>query len=286
VIHVVRKEGDIPPEWLEKARRLTGRLRQLPPDQRSDFIKSNSKMWKDLKPILQAMSSGKCWYSEAKELCSDYDVDHFRPKGPAKDMEGNVREGYWWLAFEWTNYCIVGGVCNRPHKDDDEEVRGKHDYFPLMAGSFAAASPDDDTAREMPFLLDPTDKDDPLLMTFDETGTPRAVAPEGSWVAERVRITVDLLFLDSPALVTARKRVWRRVRKKLNRVMELMATSAARFDELHRTHVRDLMAEIREMTSPTEELSATARACLEHSGIPWAMRLAHTSAEASNLEAA
>lgn len=89
---------------------------------RNKFIDDHSLHWGKLKPWLEALSLGKCWFSEAKELFSHYDVEHFRPKKEAKVLDGTVRDGYWWLAFDYTNFRLCGNVGNRK----------KGGWFPLI----------------------------------------------------------------------------------------------------------------------------------------------------------
>ncbi len=74
---------------------------------------------------LLALSGGKCWFSEVRELYSHYDVEHFRPKKEAKGLDGADRDGYWWLAFDYMNFRVCGYVGNRK----------KGGWFPLQQGS-------------------------------------------------------------------------------------------------------------------------------------------------------
>ena len=74
----------------------------------------------------------KCWYTEAQDAVSSFHVDHFRPKTRALDLEGNACEGYWWLAFEWTNYRISGQLINVKKKD----------LFPIVEGPRTLPLPD------------------------------------------------------------------------------------------------------------------------------------------------
>jgi hypothetical protein len=51
------------------------------------------------------------------------DIEHYRPKGSELDPEAY---GYWWLAYDYTNYYLACAECNRSYKHHD---------FPLDAGS-------------------------------------------------------------------------------------------------------------------------------------------------------
>ena len=49
----------------------------------------------------------KMLVTEGRDICSHKDVEHFRPKKEAKNKDGTVRDGYWWLAFEYSNFRRV-----------------------------------------------------------------------------------------------------------------------------------------------------------------------------------
>ncbi|MFY9853140.1 MAG: hypothetical protein WAK26_04590, partial [Terracidiphilus sp.] len=115
--------------WLAESARLTVELAALQAADnvkgRNDLIDANSDHWGELKPWLEALSHGKCWFSETRDEFSHYDVEHFRPKKLVRDTLGSVRDGYWWLAFDYTNYRLCGNVGNRK----------KGNCFPLQRGS-------------------------------------------------------------------------------------------------------------------------------------------------------
>lgn len=110
MIHINMSSKEPPQEWCRKAESLTEKLKRLTPEERKKLIEKNN-IWGELKEWLLQLSHGKCWYSEAKEIYSFYDVDHFRPKNRAKQLDGTERDGYWWLAFDWRNYRISGTAC-------------------------------------------------------------------------------------------------------------------------------------------------------------------------------
>ena len=234
-----------------------------------------------IKNWLLELSHQKCWYSEAKDVVSNYDVDHFRPKGKAKNLDGTERDGYWWLAFEWTNYRIAGSICNSPHLDAKGKKRGKWDYFPLKAES-TIANNKDNIADEIHYLLDPTNRADPPLITFDETG---CIKPSNndiaSWDFERSNTTIRLLFLDNPDLTESRKKLWILCSRKINHIQNLTELLSDEYldncsgpaKKMINRVINDIIDELREMVSPEAQLSSTARACLLNSGASWARRL-------------
>ena len=260
--------------WLEKAQRLTDQLKAATTmEERKAIIERNKGMWGEVKEWLKTLSHGKCWYSEAKELCSFYDVDHFRPKNRAVDLDDREREGYWWLAFEWRNYRLSGQICNRPNKNENGELRGKWDYFPLQAGSRVACCPEDDLDDEIIYLLNPIDPYDPVLLSFDETGEPVPADEVGTWHSDRVKATIKLLHLDSTPLVEERKKVWSRCRTKLDKAQKIMKDNGNRMSASLKSELKHIQEELREMVASDSELAGTARACLLKSGIGWAQNL-------------
>src|SRR5690348_1321805 len=85
------------------------------------LINAKSKVWGGLKDRLLGLSKQKCWFSEAKDCFQDWDVEHFRRKSSAKNLDGSEREGYWWLSFDWKNMRVCRRVGNNK----------KGTFFPL-----------------------------------------------------------------------------------------------------------------------------------------------------------
>src|SRR5262249_43962117 len=112
-------------------------MESLPPDQRADYIKANSQIWRDFKSYLSDMSYGKCWYSEGLEPQSLMEVDHFRPKLEARRSDKVCdRPGYDWLAFSWENFRLSAQLSNRLISNQESgQTDGKGAWFPLVDGS-------------------------------------------------------------------------------------------------------------------------------------------------------
>ena len=105
-------------EWLIKSNELTSALKKATTiEEKNRIIDANESKWGELKDSLLELSFNKCWYSEAKETYSHYHVDHFRPKKAARGIDKKDNGGYWWLAFDWTNYRVCGGVGNIIKRD-------------------------------------------------------------------------------------------------------------------------------------------------------------------------
>lgn len=172
MIFIKRDANLIPQKVIDVALRAQNELNQLPPDQRKDFIKKKSHIWRGFTKYLAKMSHGKCWYSEAKDAGANFDVDHFRPKAEAKRTEEIVdAEGYAWLAFDWDNFRLSAQNCNRLNTDEGTgETVGKGSWFPLLDGSPKATWDNRCIDDEQLVLLDPIVNDDLNFIDYDDSG--------------------------------------------------------------------------------------------------------------------
>ena len=259
MIHIDISNKQPPTDWLQKAGQVTADLKTATDSEKREIIEKNRNLWTDLriKDWLQSLSHNKCWYSEAIEKVSPYHVDHFRPKNRSKHLDGTNGEWYWWLAFEWRNYRISGSICNIK----------KGNYFPLKEGTHPC-NPDSDVNDELFYILDPTDPDDPLLLTFDESGKPHPTANENTWEYERADKTIKLLHLDFHRLVDERKKLWTKCIRLIREAESMMADTTVSVTS--RMRLKSIFEELRCLSSPKSELSSTACACLLSTGIGWA----------------
>jgi uncharacterized protein (TIGR02646 family) len=73
-----------------------------------------------VREALGKLYHNKCAFCESPlEVSSAKQVDHYRPKAPVIGVENH--DGYYWLAFEWSNLILTCGKCNR----------SKHNHFPV-----------------------------------------------------------------------------------------------------------------------------------------------------------
>lgn len=222
---------------------------------------------------LSNLSNGKCWYSEALDVMSDRDIDHFRPKGKAKNIDNIDRaneNGYWWIAYDYMNYRFSSQFSNQLRKDKfepDKATGGKWVYFPLFAGSIVANNKVQCEDEDI-MLLDPCDEDDPPLLTFNERGV--AIPNSNAILEERDRIRVEtsikLYHLDHSPLQELRERIWDRCQRFIDEFRNI-ATNPDGVSQNGRNRAKFLKNEIRYMTKKEEELSAVAIACCEENGL-------------------
>ena len=276
--HKLPTDADLPEEvrwsqeqwdaWLAESRRLVGELAALDNagqiKERNQLIDDNTGHWGKLKPWLLSLSSGKCWFSEVRELFSHYDVEHFRPKKEAKSLDTSVREGYWWLAFDYMNFRACGNVGNRK----------KGGWFPLKEGSLCSTYADPCEESEARYLIDPIDDDDVALLAFDEEGKVIPMPGISGWEQHRVNETVKRLKLNEHApLAEARRKVWQQVDRLIDDYINAKARCGGGNNPAAKEKLRQVRIRVREMTQFTAELSAVAKWCVLLRNDPQLVRL-------------
>jgi hypothetical protein len=266
MIPVEYGDEEPPQEWLDRAAALTAQLEAAAtPEERADIIDANQACWQDLKDWLLRLHHQKCWFSEAKDLFSYWHVEHFRPKKKALDLQGNEREGYWWLAFQWRNFRICGGVGNSK----------KGTYFPVRDGTAPASSRHRRIEDEQHVFLDPVRPGDPPLVTFNEEGMLVPQPGLDAWSDFRVRITAQKFKLNEhEALVEARRDLWQKVRQEVDEIRAIMTDLAQTDSPVLEDRRNKKMRDLRERTKSDQHLSRVVSECLRTSGYPWAVSLA------------
>jgi uncharacterized protein (TIGR02646 family) len=248
----------------EYAEQLRGLHQQGKITERNRFIDDHAGHWGELKPWLQVLSYGKCWFSEVRELYSHYDVEHFRPKKEAKELDGTVRDGYWWLAFDYTNFRLCGNVGNRK----------KGGWFPLRTGTRCSRYNDQCEESESPYLLDPTDPDDVTLIAFDEEGNAIPAPGISDWEAMRVDETIKRLKLNEhEALAEERRKIWQTVSRAIELYYAAKSRCSTGSNPAAKQKVNEHLRHIRSMTRRNAELSSVAKCCLFFRNDPQLTRL-------------
>lgn len=231
----------VTPAWIARAARAADRTSAKPTAaERAAYIAASGAVWSALKDTLEGLSAGKCWYTEARDKVSYWQVDHYRPKSV-----------YPWLAFEWANMRLCGGKPN---------LR-KLNNFPLAAGSVRGNAATG-TDGEQPMLLDPTRWGDADLLTFKADGEPVCATPDDQLAVARVAESVLLLDLSSEVLCSHRRSKWRDCEGKLKRLRGLLeASRQATVDGSE--HVDDLCRDLKQLYDDDAEFTATAWACAQ-----------------------
>lgn len=243
--------------WLKKSDELTKQLIELHEqgdiEARNKLIDDNSKHWGDIKSWLLDLSNRKCWFSEARDIYSHMDVEHFRPKLEVKELDGTKRDGYWWLAFDYRNFRACGNVGNRK----------KGGWFPLKPGSILSTYDNQCEESEISYLLDPTDADDVNLLAFNEEGLAIPAPGISEWEIERVLETIKRLKLNEHEdLPTERQKKWQKVSKEIDKYKRYKSRCRNGINPVAKQKASEHARNIRDMTRESEELSAVAKWCV------------------------
>jgi uncharacterized protein (TIGR02646 family) len=160
-----------------------------------------------VRTALEKLFYDKCCYCETKVTAgSDWDVEHFRPKGAV--AENATHPGYYWLAYTWDNLYLACTFCNQRRQDKPRwgdlsagPAAGKLDQFPLELEADRAKKPGDPLGNEKPLLLTPTSGPNPEEhLRHTPTGT--VVAREQSL---RGKASIDVYHLNRRRLRDARR---------------------------------------------------------------------------------
>jgi uncharacterized protein (TIGR02646 family) len=264
MIHINRDNSLPDQDWLNRADAITTELmdpKNNSTNARNAIIDRNEELWGELKDFLLSISHNKCWYSEAKDAYNHLHVDHFRPKKISVEIDKKPYEGYWWLAFQWYNYRVCGGAGN---------VR-KRDKFAVKSNK--ATTPSMVIEDEIIYFLDPCEEEDVLKITFNQHGEITPITSTG-WDFERSTYTIKSLNLNFKKLKEARKETWIKCSTLLTETQNLMALNDVAPSSLRRGQIKEKIKQLKKLTLPSSAYSATARACLESIGLPWALKIA------------
>lgn len=260
--HINIEHISLPPTWEDRAQQVLAQLTHADPVARKKLISDNSALWGELKTALAALSHGKCWYCESKQIRSDNAVDHFRPKNRVADCEEH--EGYWWLAFDWRNYRFSCTYCNS-RRISENTSGGKGDRFPLIDEVTRALKWTDDCAKEQPMLLDPAFSSDPELLWFYINGNPTpAISKDVDEIKhKRAKISIELYHLDEERLEEKRRALYHQLSRLVARGNEALDDAAQAKDAMVRDRAKkrfaDIVRDITAMLGEDAELSSEAR---------------------------
>jgi uncharacterized protein (TIGR02646 family) len=169
----------------------------------------DASVWQEAMPALVKVFHGKCAFCETDlSQVSFPDVEHFRPKRDALDLDGRTSPShYYWLAYDWHNLYPTCGVCSR----------NKRNLFPVLG---SRGSPGSTVAelerRESRLLLDPCIDSPEEHLVFDDEGRVASVTLERGRSGpgnppfdggDRGTITIDTFGLNRADLIAKRAEV-------------------------------------------------------------------------------
>lgn len=190
----------------------------------------------------------KCAFCERLRTGRELDVEHYRPKAAVTRWIGNPSEispqppkeerigtGYWWLAFEWSNYALSCKECNQTWK---------RNLFPVVEPRLLCAEGVEHC--EVPLLLDPMSPFRTVdHFRWDERGYMFGVSERGT-------ATIITCGLNRSALVTLRIKVIKAVDQELH---DLRVCLALRAEE----RTRRTLANLRALGSERSEFAGMVR---------------------------
>ncbi|MBB3281895.1 hypothetical protein [Mitsuaria sp. BK037] len=185
-------------------------------------------LWSKHKHQFSKAQLGKCGYCEGTVLGLQHgDVEHIRPKAEIRQLDDDpakwgrealwsssvsgrssvgttIKPGYWWLAYDWTNYLLSCQICNQQWKANFFPVDGTHPSGPPEPGAPASAKP---------LLLSPFDIGFNPADHFDY-----GRIGEIRYRTERGRATIATCGLDRPSLRLARYKLARATHEHLDEI--------------------------------------------------------------------
>lgn len=205
--------------------------------------------WGETKKTLKKYQNGKCCFCERRrDANAEGDVEHFRPK--LRVIENPAHFGYWWLAYEWSNYLFSCKACNSDYKKD---------HFPLLDESHRAATKDDDLSLERPVLINPSLEDPAQFIDYDWDSDPEKVFPIGRDPENRGKETIKILAL---AIRDDLHRSRTDLLLTLRFVEKIVRTSSAQ-DPAYRNAVQEL----RRKTEPHQECLSLVYCYIRRNGL-------------------
>ncbi len=189
--------------WLAAARQATqDACAAIESGQKYSF---KENIWGGLRDYLFRLFDGKCAYCEGKRGgVTPGSVEHYRPKG--RVIGADNHPGYYWLAYEVTNYLPGCTTCNGK----------KSNHFPLKNEDKRVRMPTDSLEEEIPLLINPyklllTDRHFSFSILWEQGEEfkaklvmAKAHSPEGA-------TTIEFLDLNREDLRTARAEVLNQV---------------------------------------------------------------------------
>ncbi|TPK59702.1 hypothetical protein FJ930_29125 [Mesorhizobium sp. B2-4-15] len=259
-----------PPDWKDRAASLLQQLTDAADIATRQKIlgDANNRIWAELKLELRKLSQGKCWYTEALQAGTDVDVDHYRPKGRVAELIAAEppHPGYWWLAYDPSNYRFSCIVANRRRQDVEAgRTGGKADHFPIQHEVDRAYVENVDYSAEKPLLIDPCVAHEPDLITFKEDGEamPRFSADQ-DYKHRKAAKSIELYSINHSDFVKARLELRDRI-EKLKKDAKRFFAKLETGDADHESGYASTIAELARLRSASAPFSAFCAATIEPS---------------------
>jgi hypothetical protein len=257
----------LPEEWDDHATELLDKLRKMTSTDRSKALQEDTdyQIWSLLRPILRAISHGKCFYTEANVVGSG-EIDHFRPKSSVQKcdlVKNKSHEGYWWQSLLVKNFRLCVDIANKRRRNGvGGKIYGKGTRFPLSDKNLRAEKETDDLSREQPMLLDPTNPNDVKLLRFDHKGAPISINSDPkSLEFLRVQLSIECYNLVEPAISYKRGTLCTTANDMAVRIIDL-EKKKKNGEPYNKREMIEKKALLYEMVQPQAEFSSAIRCVL------------------------
>lgn len=219
MIFVNREEISIPSQVLENLKKETAIADKFfhRKDRAQERFTFNKKIWQQAKQYLSELFDDTCAYCETKVNGSSSDVEHFRPKSEACNLEGITDpDWYWWLAYRWENLYLVCQTCNFSKKT----------LFPVVGKRAPVGAAGNELKKEKNLLLDPCVDEPAVHLQFLEDGFVRSISLHDRETQRRFQnidrgaVTIDVLGLNRSDLINFRLKTSLFIAAKLDQLKE------------------------------------------------------------------
>jgi energy-coupling factor transporter ATP-binding protein EcfA2 len=195
MIKIDRSSVEFPAKIIERVKKSQKQLEaffNIPFQDRIQLSpKYDPRFWKEIKHVLFTLFHEKCAFCESRFPGDPGDVDMFRPKFGAINLDTQKSpDHYWWLSYEWENLYLSCRKCNYA-KGSKFPVRGERG--PIGASVAKLRKLED------ALLIDPCYENPDEHLAFGDDGD---VSP----ITEKGRVTIETLNLNRPELVEERRR--------------------------------------------------------------------------------
>ncbi|MBD8590406.1 hypothetical protein IFT92_21905 [Peribacillus simplex] len=215
----------------------------------------------EVKILLAKLFYNKCAYCESDILATgDIQVEHYRPKGRIKIGDTWSKNGYYWLAAEWSNLFPSCIRCNEKRiyiLEDGTEVRGgKWSFFPLNDENSRVLCHSDTITVEEPLLLNPCNDNPTEHLLFLDDGVVTHLTDKGC-------VSIDLYALFRPGLKKRRHKTYKKIAFLMECANDELQSLITIDDPIIKkgslVKLKKFLDELHEYTSPESEYAGFSR---------------------------
>ncbi len=189
----------------KSSRNIPNSLREQESPKNKDEIKSGKYSAPDVLEKLKNIYHSKCSYCES--FTSSPEIEHYRPKKQVKGIARKDHNGYYWLAYEWSNLLLACHDCNRNGvKGNHFPIEGVRVFEPNLENGKIDVSANkfesDYLQKEQALFLNPEAENfNPFrYFKFDKTGLFEPNPDEGTYEYRQAKTTIDIVDFNGDRL--------------------------------------------------------------------------------------